>query len=199
MREKQNRKRSPLPNWGEGRGEGIPPATQPSSAPRTIAGLTFSPIGEKGAPMITLVISIFVILVAFLFLYPQPCSNFHEAKIQTPKTTLSLALAETQEEQSKGLSGCTYLPKNSGMYFPFELKHSTFWMKNMVMPIDIVWIAKGIVVGIDSNVPFPSPNTDDAKLPAYHSPIAVDAVLEVGAGMAESYGLTKGARVFLAY
>ncbi len=176
----------------------------------------FSPIGEKArmrathnattalTPTLSLnrergttyVILIILVLCLLFFFRPQPCSDFREAKIQTPKTTLSLALAETPEEQSKGLSGCTYIPKNSGMYFSFESSRpATFWMKDMVIPIDIIWIKNGEVVGIEKNVLHEPLNTPDSALKTYSSPGDIDAVLEIEAGKAEDYGIQKGSNV----
>ncbi|MEK7499388.1 MAG: DUF192 domain-containing protein, partial [Patescibacteria group bacterium] len=133
-----------------------------------------------------------IIFVAFKFSYTNPCTNFNEATLQTPKQTINLALANTPEKRSKGLGGCTGIPENAGMYFQFEDSSTqTFWMKNMVIPIDLIWIQDNRVVGIEKNAPSFPLDTQDEELPRYTSPEPVDAVLEVGAGKAEEYGIDE--------
>ncbi|MDA1169487.1 MAG: DUF192 domain-containing protein [bacterium] len=133
-----------------------------------------------------------VVITAFLFSHNKPCAAFSEATLQTPPQTINLALANTPEKQSKGLGGCKYVPENSGMYFSFEQSNThTFWMKDMLIPIDIIWIQGSSVVGIEKNVPNLPLDTPDEELPKYTSPVPVDAVLEVGAGMAEEYGIDE--------
>jgi len=144
-----------------------------------------------------------VIIAVSLFIYQtfqtqDQCSTGHMSSLQTPKQTLSISIAQTPQEQAKGLGGCAQLGENRGMYFPFSSSGpQIFWMKNMRIPIDIIWISGGKVVGITSHAPFPSPGANDESLPLYHSPQDVDAVLEVGAGMSDSYGLTDGSSVVL--
>lgn len=157
----------------------------------------------------TIVWSIFAILAitctAFLFFSNKPCANFNEKTITTPSGSLFVAIAKTSQQQSRGLGGCKYVPKRSGMLFllnqgPFDTaqgQNATFWMKDMLIPIDIVWIAGSRVLGVEQNVPYPTEQVPDADFPVYSSPGDVDAVLEVGAGKAEEYGLVEGAQVNL--
>jgi len=67
-------------------------------------------------------------------------------------------LRQTNEERRQGLSGRPGLPLNTGMLFIFDTpgKHS-FWMKDMLFNIDIIWFdADKNVVHVESNV---SPDT----------------------------------------
>ncbi len=152
---------------------------------------------------ISIFLAVCVIIAASFFAYqkmktPDQCSTGHMATLQTPNQILTVSIAQTASEQAKGLGGCPALDRYKGMYFPFSTPSpQTFWMKNMIMPIDIVWISGGNVVGIESRVPFLPSGTNDALLPLYHSPQNVDAVLEIGSGMADSYGLVQGAHVAL--
>lgn len=125
------------------------------------------------------------------------CHDFHQGKLVTPRITLNLAVVASQIDQARGLGGCTAIPKKSGMYFPFAEKGTpTFWMKGMVMPIDIVWLADGKVLSVTPSVPPPSGNLSE-ELTLYHPPGPIDAVLEIEAGKAQAYGLIKGASVTL--
>ncbi|MBI3251338.1 MAG: DUF192 domain-containing protein [Candidatus Andersenbacteria bacterium] len=145
------------------------------------------------------VISAFAVIVAvgagFISSRAGVCRDFSQGEVKTPITRIQVFIAASQLEQARGLSGCQKLPNHSGMYFPFSAKQSaSFWMKGMLMPIDIVWLADNKVVGISAFVPPPSGKLDE-ELPRYVSPQPVDAVLEVAAGKAASYGLKKGTQI----
>jgi uncharacterized membrane protein (UPF0127 family) len=50
-------------------------------------------------------------------------------------------VAQTEEERAKGLSGITTLPKDKGMLFVFDEPQTvSFWMKDTLIPLDIVFI-----------------------------------------------------------
>src|SRR5690349_4043660 len=113
-------------------------------------------------------LAVLVILLS-LATTSHDCRNFRQAKLAAPAAILQVAIATTPADQALGLAGCRALPKNSGMYFIFPA-HSwpIFWMKDMVMPIDIVWIASGHVVAINDSVPPPpSTSVSDNKLTRY--------------------------------
>lgn len=102
-------------------------------------------------------------------------------------------IAKTPEERRRGLSGVSALADGEGMIFFFETPaHETFWMKDMLMPIDIIWIKGGVITGVDENVPEPLPGTPDALLPRYTSSAPIDTVLEVAAGFAGRAGIAVG-------
>ena len=107
--------------------------------------------------------------------------------------TIAVRVAKTQSEQAKGIAGTKELSWNEGMLFPFSSKRElVFWMKGMLIPIDIVWIADGHIVGIEENVPLPPAGASDDVLPTYRSPVPADTVLEVKAGFSAKYGLKAG-------
>lgn len=151
-------------------------------------------------PIIIAVVAIALVpLFAYtMFRHPVQCGFGHTALLQTPNQTLKVFLAVSSQEKAKGLGGCASLARKTGMYFPFsDVGPQTFWMKDMVMPIDIVWVSRGVIVGVDQNVPIPAKGAQDYQLALYHSPKDVDAVLEVGAGLADTYGLEQGGHVVL--
>lgn len=122
------------------------------------------------------------------------CRPFDEATVKLGDTTLAVAVADTHEERIKGLSGCPQVPEGTGMYFVYsEAEQVRYWMKDMVVPIDIVWVAKGRVVGVVSQAPVPTPGT--SPLPIYTAPVPVDGVLEIMAGAAKNYNVTVGTTV----
>lgn len=110
--------------------------------------------------------------------------------------TLSVTKVTKPAELAKGLAGVSSLAWNEGMLFVFEDRAvRTFWMKDMRMPIDIIWIDEGLVVGFAQNVPPPDPQTSDQSLSIYTSPQPVTHVLEVAAGFAEKFGVSVGDEV----
>jgi uncharacterized membrane protein (UPF0127 family) len=107
----------------------------------------------------------------------------------------SITVANTTQEQERGLSGVTHLELDSGMYFPLDTNQPTpsFWMKNMLIPIDILWLKGGKVVGINANVPMQPPGTSDDQLPTYKTPIPQpDGVLEIAANRAQQLHIQVG-------
>lgn len=97
-------------------------------------------------------------------------------------------IADDSAEREKGLSGRKYLAEGEGMLFvfPFERQYS-FWMKDMLIPIDIIWIsADGKVVSIKKNL---SPDTFPE---AYTSQSGAKYVLEVSSGWADRHGVKVG-------
>lgn len=140
-----------------------------------------------------------MLLLANLEPTPTPtlCPNFKEAIITVGEKQMQVALADTANERSRGLSNCADIPANSGMYFTFpEAREVVFWMKDMRMPLDIMWITNGTIVGIAENVPAPlSRDIPDDELPTYTSPGAVTAVLEIPGGQAHEQGIVVGNQI----
>lgn len=106
---------------------------------------------------------------------------------------LIVDIANTEEKRTRGLSYRKSLDEDRGMLFQFdqEAPH-TFWMKDMHFPIDIIWIVRGKVVGIEENVPSPDPATPLNELPTYSPPEPVDTVLETNAGWAKEQSVAIG-------
>jgi uncharacterized protein len=102
-------------------------------------------------------------------------------------------IAETPDQQAKGLGGTAVLDWDQGMLFPFPDKsRRIFWMKDMLIPIDIIWLSDTTVVGIEKNIPEPAKGENDSALPKYPSPDTVNYVLETKAGFADKFGLMVG-------
>jgi uncharacterized membrane protein (UPF0127 family) len=107
--------------------------------------------------------------------------------------TLRATIVDSDEERRVGLSETVRLDSDEGMLFLLdEPAVPAFWMKGMRFAIDVVWIADGEVVGVESSVPVPSPGDGDADLPRYAPAVPVDMVLETNAGFARAHGLAVG-------
>ena len=104
--------------------------------------------------------------------------------------TLTVELALTRASQSLGLGGREFMPLNRGMLFVYATKKfRPFWMKGMKIPIDIIWLADGKVIGINRRVPPPGPGQDPVRV---YPAKPVDMVLETSAGWSRANGLTIG-------
>mgnify|MGYP002476543679 CR=1 FL=1 len=67
--------------------------------------------------------------------------------ISIKNNTIVIEIAKTLAEQQKGLSERSFLAENNGMLFPYNKKTiPNFWMKKMLIPIDIIWIADNKII-----------------------------------------------------
>ena len=99
-------------------------------------------------------------------------------------------VARTPAEQAQGLMFRTELGPDEGMIFPSATpQFRSFWMRNTVIPLDLLFIgADGFVSNIAANaVPYSEDSIPSAG--------PVVAVLELAGGRAAELGITAGARV----
>jgi uncharacterized membrane protein (UPF0127 family) len=99
-------------------------------------------------------------------------------------------VARSPQEQARGLMFRTEMGPDEGMLFPYDQPRIlSFWMKNTVLSLDIVFI------GPDHRVI----NVADHAVPYSEAPLTSDApaiaVLELNAGRAEALGIAGGAKV----
>lgn len=114
------------------------------------------------------------------------------AKIQNQ--TFKLLLTKTPKEKEVGLSEKTSLPQDTGMLFSFDnADFYSFWMKNMKIPIDIIYINKNRVVTVFEDLP--APKSPDENLAIFKPDEPADKVLEINAGLSKKYGIKKGDEV----
>ena len=99
-------------------------------------------------------------------------------------------VARSDDEQMKGLMFRTAMGADEGMIFPRDPpRQSAFWMKNTVIPLDIIYI------GTDRRILNVAANArpyDETPLPSVG---AAAAVLELNGGRAAQLGIGPGDRV----
>lgn len=114
----------------------------------------------------------------------------------------NLEIVDTPRLMARGLAGRTSIPKNGGMLFLFSKpgQHS-FWMKDMLIPIDILWVRNNVFVFILENVKPPVAGLADEELNRFVPPEEADSVIEIAAGTAKELGLRAGqpVRILLPY
>lgn len=118
-------------------------------------------------------------------------------EIKIGDNTLTVAIADSEEERKNGLSNKASLPENEGMLFIFEQKdvYPSFWMRGMLIPIDIIWINDDKVVKIDKNLEPPPKDTPNSALSLYSPPKPIDYILEVNTGYSDKNSLDVGSPV----
>ncbi len=108
------------------------------------------------------------------------------AKITIGNSVLNLEVARSPQEQAMGLMYRSALPDDRGMLFPMIPARSvTFWMKNVPVALDMVFLYQGKVKAIASSVP---PCTTP-ECPVYGPPGNIDHVLELRSGRALELGI----------
>jgi len=110
--------------------------------------------------------------------------------------TIHVEVADTPALQIRGLSGRSYLGPDQGMLFTYEDQGDrAFWMRGMLIPIDMIWLHNTRVLHIESSVPPPKPGMPESDLPLYRSEEPANLVLELAAGRARELGLKRGDRI----
>jgi len=89
-------------------------------------------------------IIIIVSALAFFF-FPRSISNNFQGysikEVTFEENMFSMWVADTPVKRSLGLSGISKLNAHQGMIFVFtEESNYPFWMKDMLIPLDIIWL-----------------------------------------------------------
>ncbi len=123
---------------------------------------------------------------------PEDASN--AAVVRIGDATYTVDLAVEPEERQQGLSGRAFMAHDEGMLFVFEEEQPLhFWMKEMLFPLDIIWIdAQCRLIDVADDIPPPLPGTGNEDIPRVQSPSPARYVLEVHAGEAARNGLKPG-------
>ncbi len=123
-------------------------------------------------------------LALFLFLSSLECGKKKFVKVFLPDGfSITAEVAISDEERQLGLMFREKLNPDQGMLFVFKDEDfQSFWMKNMKISLDILWLDKEkTIVHIERNVP-------PCKKPpcaSYSSKIPAMYVLEIQAGLAD--------------
>ena len=108
----------------------------------------------------------------------------------------NIELAVTDRERNQGLMFREDLAFNEAMLFVFpEEGEYSFWMKNTLIPLDIIWINKEKeVVFIGENL---QPCEEEHSCPVVDPAKNAKYVLEVQGGVVEEIGLKVGDKMIL--
>lgn len=147
---------------------------------------------------------IFVVLVGIFVTNPgkyikNQTSENKQKIVKINNVEILVDIANTPEKRSNGLSKKESLNEKEGMLFIFDEieEKPIFWMKDMLISIDIIWINDGKIVQIDKNIKIPEKDTSDDKLTRYSPQSPVSHVLEVNSGFSDKYEFKVGDNVDL--
>ena len=102
-------------------------------------------------------------------------------------TNVSVEMAVTDDERSKGLKGRESLPKNYGMWFVFPIEVSDpFWMQDTLISLDIIF------VGSDMKIVDIIENTTPGSAERLFSDAPYRYALEVASGFAKDSDIKVG-------
>ncbi len=107
---------------------------------------------------------------------------------------LTLFIADDVVEKEVGLMGVKKLHPNQGMLFVFDPQEKVyFWMKNTLIPLDIIFIKNDKIIDIVENV---LPCALDI-CPLIGSKEKVNFVIELNSGRAKELGFEIGKNIYL--
>jgi len=136
---------------------------------------------------------IFSCLVICLLFLSACAKSSDQNQVCYQKYCFNVEIAKTQQEVSSGLMDRKFLDQNSGMLFVFsENKNHSFWMKNTLIPLDMIWLDfSQRIIHIERNVP---PCTISI-CPSYGPKSSSLYVLEINAGLSDETGMKLGERL----
>lgn len=142
---------------------------------------------KKERAGIIFVSAVFVLVMALALFLPK---QGEYSKVCFGNNCFEVETARTQEERARGLMFRENLSENRGMLFVFEEEGiHPFWMKNTLIPLDIIWI--------DSNkkIVYISRDTQPCKTEfcqSYNPNKAAKYVLEINGGLADKLNIKEG-------
>jgi len=149
----------------------------------------------KMVSVILLLTAVIVVLI-YLFFYnaevlisPTYQQN-SQGYVRIKDNYFQVILAKTEPQREKGLMGVKELDKDKGMLFIFDKEGIyPFWMKNTLIPLDMIWI--------DSNykIVFISQNVQPCRsliCPSIIPNAKANYVLEINAGILQNLGIKIG-------
>jgi len=143
---------------------------------------------QKGERKISRLVFGIVLLVVGVWVIVYGITRMTGPTVTVNHHQISVEVMETAEEKRQGLSDRESLGSNSGLLFVYDAPGQyNFWMKDMNLPIDIIWIADDYrVVDITKYLhPDTFPEKFTSSRPAQY-------VLEVNAGYSDELDVRIG-------
>lgn len=135
--------------------------------------------------LLTIIFVLIILLIIVFF-----ADKTKELKFEN--TSFQLEVVDSAREKYKGLSKRNYLCGNCAMLFVFkDSKERSFVMREMMMPIDMIFIEDNVVIDVYKNL---EPEGKDYKN-YYKSSGIVDKVLEINANYSDRYDIKVGDKI----
>jgi uncharacterized membrane protein (UPF0127 family) len=110
--------------------------------------------------------------------------------------SFEVEIASTFAQRKIGLMNRRSMPEKSGMLFIFEEKgYVNFWMKDTLIPLDIIFIDDNNRIRHIAHSVQPCRAQRDSDCAKYNSQAQVKYVLEINAGLTEKLGIKDGDKV----
>jgi uncharacterized membrane protein (UPF0127 family) len=145
-----------------------------------------------------LFISLILIIIVLVLVFDKNNPEIlEENKVCLNNKCFVVEVADTLEKRTKGLMDRESLAQDKGMLFIFDKEEEySFWMKNTLIPLDIIWINKDKqVVDIEKNV---QPCQTDPCL-RYSPDQKAKYVLELNAGQSDQAQIKIGDKLTLTF
>ena len=129
---------------------------------------------------------------------PVPPSKSAPLHVRAPAEYFDLVVADSQTTREYGLMCVRSLAPHAGMIFVFGDGdyNRDFWMKNTLIPLDMIFVAKnGYVNNVRADVPATTVETPDEKIP--HRAGTGAYVIELAAGEAARAGIKPDVKLTL--
>lgn len=144
-----------------------------------------------GALVVVVVLLAFAKFNGFSFI-----TSFGGKTATISNQSFNLLIANDDKLRQIGLSNRKSLDQKQGMLFIFPKKGIySFWMKNTLIPLDMIYINDGKIVYIVRNAPVQTGN--NGQLPIYTPTSEATYVLEINGGLSEKYKFKNGDKVTL--
>ena len=103
---------------------------------------------------------------------------------------INVEIVDTFDKRARGLMFRESLDENSGMLFIFDQEdYLSFWMKNTLIPLDIIWInSDNEVVYIEHNAQPCLDSEENCEI--YHSDKEAISILEINGGLAKELNIS---------
>ncbi|MFA6514213.1 MAG: DUF192 domain-containing protein [Patescibacteria group bacterium] len=144
------------------------------------------------------IVGSFVVIFLILLFTVKNQSNTENlkkmAEVNISGQTLKVEVVSSAADMYQGLSGRKNLCSNCGMLFAFsDLEPRSFVMRNMLIPLDIVFVSDDVIVQIYKNLAPEGANTKNI----YESIVPANYVLEINAGKTDELNLKVGDKLEL--
>lgn len=124
---------------------------------------------------------------------PQTTTEMRKTTVIINGHTFEVEIAENDATRQKGLMNRTKLEKNHGMLFVFEKTGLyPFWMKNTLIPLDIIWISADKKVTYVYQNATPCQNPVEALCKSIIPTSTAKYVLEINGGLAKEFNIKTG-------
>jgi uncharacterized membrane protein (UPF0127 family) len=146
-------------------------------------------------PKIIKIIILFLFISLSVFLILNYFKNYSKKRgvVCFTINCFNVEIAKDQKDIAKGLMFRKKLNENEGMLFIFDKEGKySFWMKNTLIPLDIIWLDKNQkIVYIKKNA---QPCREEMFCPSFSPEKEAKYVLEILGGVSDKINLKIGDR-----